>query len=168
MRPDGLYVPDRRGNRLAAYLFTDAPGVRMHHLELRCNDDIAAQFLDLDDCGFHYRRVDLANDEWTHRLEADGPPDPRVRSLADLLQDVITLPPPLPMSVALALDWYKIPAEDTEPDEWPYRRRRVWCAGVSIGRRNRAQSRPRGGGLCDDSTKWLPDIPRWRLLTLSS
>jgi hypothetical protein len=120
MRPDGLYVPDRRGNRLAAYLFTNAPGVRMHHLELRCSDDIAAQFLDLDQCGVHYRRVEPANDEWTHRLEADGPPDPRVRSLVDLLQDVITLPPPLPMSVALALDWYKIPAEGTEPDEWPY------------------------------------------------
>lgn len=120
MRPDGLYVPDRRGNRLAAYLFTNAAGVRMHHLELRCSDDIAAQFLDLDQCGVHYRRVDRVNDEWTHRLEADGPPDPRVRSLTDLLQDVITLPPPLPMSVALALDWYKTPAEDTEPDEWPY------------------------------------------------
>jgi len=114
-----MYAPDRRGNRLAAYLFTHTPGVRMHHLYLQCSDDIAAQFLDLDHCGVHYRRADLADKEWTHRLDADGPPDPRVRSLADLLRDVITLPVPSPMSVALALDWYKIPAGGAHPCEWP-------------------------------------------------
>jgi hypothetical protein len=119
MRPDGTYAPDRRGNRLAAYLFTDAPGLLVHHLDLQCSDEIATQFLDLGHCGVHYRRVDLINNEWTHRLEADGPPDPRARSLADLLRVVITLPDPSPMSVALALDWYKIPTEGTEPDEWP-------------------------------------------------
>lgn len=118
MRTDDMYAPDRRGNKLVAYLSTNAPSVRVHHLDLRCSDDIAAQFLDLHHCGVHYRRVDPSGKEWTHRLEADGPLDPRVLTLIDLLQNVITLPAPSPMSVALALDWYN--AVGAESDEWAY------------------------------------------------
>lgn len=120
MRPDDTSAPDRRGNRLAAHLFTNALSGRRHHLDLRCSDNIAAQFLDLGHCGVHYRRVAVVNNEWTHRLVANGPPDPRVSSLADLLQDVITLPALSPMTVMLALDWYKTSIEGAEPDEWPY------------------------------------------------
>lgn len=120
MCPDDTSGPDRRDNRLAAHMFTNASSGRTRYLDLRCSDVVAAQFLDLDHCGVHYRRVAVVNNEWTHRLEANGPPDLRVSSLADLLQDVITLPAPSPMTVALALDWYKTSIAGAEPEEWPY------------------------------------------------
>ncbi|MGQ0774311.1 MAG: phosphoribosyltransferase family protein [Pseudonocardiales bacterium] len=120
MHPDRTHVPDRRDNRLTAHLFTNTPDLRRHHLDLRCSNDIAGQFLDLGHCGVHYRRVEPANNEWTHRLEAEGPADPQVRSLADLLQKVITLRAPSPMSVALVLASYRTPVADIEPNAWPY------------------------------------------------
>jgi hypothetical protein len=149
MRPGSTPAPDRRGNRLAAYLFTNSSDLHRHHLDLRCSDDIAAQFLDLGHCGVRYRRVEPAHDEWTHRLEAEGPPDLRARSLADVLQDVITLRAPPPMSLALVLDSYRTPVADVEPNAWPY----TTTAGM-VRRGKYWKERPR---TVEAAGRWLAD-----------
>jgi pyrimidine operon attenuation protein/uracil phosphoribosyltransferase len=115
------FIPDRRGNRLERHLFSVAPDGRSHRLYLRASPEVAAQFERFCPPGQNYLPVNAyvpGVEGWTHCLGAAGIPDARVGELADLLSEVLTLPRLSPIELAIALDWYKIPADDVESRDW--------------------------------------------------
>jgi hypothetical protein len=60
-----------------------------------------------------------AGPTWTHALESPSPaPSEPVRVLLGLLTEVVCLPSPPNVDLALALDWYKKPEEGVNPYEW--------------------------------------------------
>lgn len=113
-----VFVPDRRGNSLDRHLFDVAADRRSHRLFLRASAEIAGQFQQT--AGGGYRPADRAvpATPWTHCLQAPGLPAATTRELADLLSEVITLPSVQSVDFAIAMDWYKIPADGVDPREW--------------------------------------------------
>jgi pyrimidine operon attenuation protein/uracil phosphoribosyltransferase len=68
-----------------------------------------------------YRDVRYVTDTsgWTHVLPSPQlAVKPAVRSLLDLLKEIIIVPSGA-LDVVVALDWYKIPAEGVDPYRWP-------------------------------------------------
>jgi adenine/guanine phosphoribosyltransferase-like PRPP-binding protein len=123
MPADGeqAFIPDRRGNRLDRYSFSVAPDGRSHRLYLRASPEIAGQFQGTGSPALTYRLVGdhvSGAQGWTHCLGAPGVPDARIRELADLLSEVITLPRLSAVEFAIAMDWYKVPADDIDPRKW--------------------------------------------------
>lgn len=112
-------TPDRRGNRLDRHSFSVAPGGRSHRLYLRAVPEIVRQ-LQRASPGSAYQMVEEQAEDawWTHCLEAAGTPDPIVSELADLLSEVITLPRMPAVEIAIAMSWYKVPADDVDPLQW--------------------------------------------------
>jgi len=114
-----VFVPDRRGNSLERHLFEVAADRRSHRLLLRASAEIAGQFQRI--AGGGYRPASFARSAsagWTHCLQAPGLPAPTTRELADLLSEVITLPSMESVDFAIAMDWYKIPADGVDAREW--------------------------------------------------
>lgn len=115
------FIPDRRGNRLESYSFSVAPDGQSHRLYLRAAPGIAAQFQGVGPSGLRYR---LSHDHvpgvggWTHCLEGPGVPNARVRDLAELLSEALMLPKLRSVEFVMAMDWYKIPADDIDPRLW--------------------------------------------------
>ena len=109
---------DRRGNRLEGWAAT-APPQGGHLLWLRGPGEVAAQVCA---AGPAYRQWQLPADPggWTHVLHSPEPAvSSVVRSLLDLLGNVVTLPAPVAVDVALAVDWYKRPLDGVDPYSWP-------------------------------------------------
>jgi orotate phosphoribosyltransferase-like protein len=111
------YWPDSRGNRLEYSTITrTAEG---HILWLRGPEEAARQVLALAP---EYERLPAsvtANSVWTHALSSTSPsPTPEVQNLLALLAEVITLPSLSSLEFAIALDWYKIPEDDVDPQQW--------------------------------------------------
>jgi hypothetical protein len=114
-----VFVPDRRGNRLERHVFEVAADGRSHRLLLRASSEIARQFERMSGIGYRPTEcAELASAGWTHCLEARGMPAPSTRDLADLLAEVITLPISRSIDFAIAMDWYKVAADDIDPREW--------------------------------------------------
>ena len=59
-----------------------------------------------------------ATRRWTHSLRARGPLRSDVASLLELLTTVVSLPSPPNIDTAIALDWYKVPQEGVDAQEW--------------------------------------------------
>jgi len=123
MPADGeqVFIPDRRGNRLERYSFEVAADRRSHRLLLRASTGIAGQFQNITPAGPDYRLTGigiLAPPGWTHCLEAPGAPDATARELAELLSEAITLPTLPSVEFAIAMDWYKVPADGVDPRDW--------------------------------------------------
>lgn len=110
---------DSRGNRLRAYEFREDP-LRL----LLCADNATYQhvrrFLAQEGivpgrCGFPESEID----RWTHCLTLPRVPD-ELPAFLNLLTAVLVLRN-LPVSIddVIALDFYKIPREGIDPDDWP-------------------------------------------------
>jgi pyrimidine operon attenuation protein/uracil phosphoribosyltransferase len=109
---------DRRGNRLQGWAVT-VPPQGGHLLWLRGPAEVAGQVCA---AGAGYRQWRLPADPggWTHVLHSpEQAVSPLVRSLLDLLGNVVTLPAPASVDVALAVDWYKRPVDGVDPYSWP-------------------------------------------------
>jgi hypothetical protein len=113
-----VFVPDRRGNRLERHFFELAPDGRSHRLLLRASSEIAGQFQSVTGLSYRPDTRLLPATGWTHCLQAAGPPRPEAHELADLLSDVLTLPTLPSIDFALALDWYKTPADGVPSGDW--------------------------------------------------
>lgn len=116
---ESVFVPDRRGNCLERHLFEIAEDQRRHRLLLRGSPEIARQFEQLVGIGYEptaYAAATAAG--WTHCLEAPGMPAARVRELADLLSEVITLPGLPLVDFAIAMNWYKVATDGIDAREW--------------------------------------------------
>lgn len=88
-----------------------------HVLELRCPEGVIDQLRLVDP------RYEIVNDAGLatgrHMLRCSEPaPSPATRALIDLLESVLTLPSPTMVDFAIALDWYKSPADGVSPDQW--------------------------------------------------
>lgn len=121
MPEDGepVFIPDRRGNRLERHLFDVAADGRSHRLLLRASPEIAGQFQGIASIGYRSAASDvLVSAGWTHCLQAPGMPAASARNLADLLSEVVTLPRLPSIAFAIAMDWYKVPADDVDPRDW--------------------------------------------------
>lgn len=115
------FIADRRGNRLERYSFEVAADGRSHRLLLRASPEIVSQFLSIAPGGPAYRLLSgsvLPSSRWTHCLESAGTPDARARDLAELLGEVITLPRLSSIDFAIAMNWYKVPADGGDPHDW--------------------------------------------------
>jgi adenine/guanine phosphoribosyltransferase-like PRPP-binding protein len=123
MPADGhqVFVPDRRGGRLERYSFVVPADRRSHRLWVRASPEIVGQFLRAASGGLAYKlanRGALGAAGWTHCLEAPGLPDAGACELAELLSEVITLPRLPSGGFSIAMDWYKVPDEGVDPDDW--------------------------------------------------
>jgi hypothetical protein len=115
------FIPDRRGNRLEQCSFSVESDEQSHRLYLRASPEIAAQFLEIGQPRPAYRPSHDHGGmprQWTHCLTASGCSNPMAADLADLLSEVITLPRLPDVAFAIAMDWYKIPADDIDPRDW--------------------------------------------------
>jgi pyrimidine operon attenuation protein/uracil phosphoribosyltransferase len=109
---------DRRGNRLEGWEATIVPQGG-HLLWLRGPGEAVGQVCA---AGPAYREWQLPTDPrgWTHVLHSPEPAvSGPVRSLLDLLGNVVTLPAPAAVDLALAVDWYKRPLDGVDPYSWP-------------------------------------------------
>jgi len=114
-----VFVPDRRGNSLERHLFEVAADRRSHRLLLRASAEIASQFVRIAGGGYGpASHTGSSSEGWTHCIQAPGLPAATTRELADLLSEVITLPSVESVDFAIAMDWYKIPADGVDPREW--------------------------------------------------
>jgi pyrimidine operon attenuation protein/uracil phosphoribosyltransferase len=112
-------IPDRRGNRLERHSISVVPGGQSHRLYLRAVPEIVRQFQSASsDSAYQLVNEQAAGAWWTHCLEAAGAPDRRISELAELLSEVITLPRLPAMEFAIAMSWYKVPADGVDPREW--------------------------------------------------
>jgi hypothetical protein len=108
---------DSRGNRLIRWATTNiAAG---HALWLRgpheAGDHVVA-------VAPEYVRLPVPSEArlaWTHVLEAPGPLRSDVAQMLGVLQNVILLPSPANVDIAIALDWYKIADDAVDPWKWP-------------------------------------------------
>lgn len=111
------FYRDARGNRLAEWATVDHDSG--HNLWLRGSDEIVAQVL----IAFPvYRSVSLpesASTAWTHVLNGPARLLATTRDFLDLLKSVVSLPNPIGVRTALALDWYKRPVEGLDAYRWP-------------------------------------------------
>ena len=111
------FYRDPRGNRLASWTTTSVRGG--HVLWLRGPVEVVQQVTALAPEYHPLPDSVTAGPTWTHALESPRPtvPEP-VRVLLGLLIEVVCLPSPLNVDIALALDWYKKPEEGVNPYYW--------------------------------------------------
>jgi len=111
------FYRDPRGNRLEGWTTTSAGGG--HILWLRGPIEVVQQVTALAP---EYRPLSdsvTAGPTWTHALKSPSPAAPEpVRVLLGLLTEVVCLPSPPNIDLALALDWYKKPEEGVDPYDW--------------------------------------------------
>lgn len=117
------FVPDSRGDRLESWetrRVTNSDRVRLY---LRGPDEVQQQvFWLLQKQRRNPTRLALRDQDrsdWTHRLEFDGPMSVELKELLGLLQSILTLTRRPELHIALALDFYTVPQEDTDPQQWP-------------------------------------------------
>jgi len=108
---------DSRGNRLEGWTATTV--ARGHVLWLRGPVEVVQQVTALAP---EYRLLPdsvAAGPTWTHALQSPSPtvPEP-ARVLLVLMTEVVCLPSPPNVDLALALDWYKKPEEGVNPYYW--------------------------------------------------
>jgi hypothetical protein len=114
------YIGDTRANRLAKYEFGGAMRTRSAAwLDLRCTDELARQA----EAAFpnYLRRVDLPRNRWgawTHRYSLSAGAPRALVDFLDLLKKILTLTPTQYFDFVIAFDWYKIPEDDVNPNEW--------------------------------------------------
>lgn len=111
---------DSRGNRLQRYEIRRVPGTNERRVYLLGPAAVAIQVewaLQNQNC----QRLDILDDqqqEWTYRYRIDGPVSSDVRTMLDLLEDIVTLESPKYVDTALALDFYKDPDSHEDPMQW--------------------------------------------------
>lgn len=112
------FYPDSRGNRLVAWTTTDA-GVFGHVLWLQGPVEVVRQVVALaPDYDVLPARVS-AGSAWTHALQSPNREmSAQVQTLLGLLTEVLSLPSPVSVDFALALDWYKVAEEGVDPYTW--------------------------------------------------
>jgi hypothetical protein len=115
------FIPDSRGNRLESYRVVrvrDRDHVRLY---LCGPDEIAQQALwMLQTPGARQIKLDNGRArEWSHRMHVDGPLPGPVKSSLNLLTQVLTLVRRPHLDVAIALDFYKKPDPEVDPQQWP-------------------------------------------------
>lgn len=107
---------DPRGNRLAGW--ASARTQRGHVLWLRGPIEAVRQVQAVDPAYRDVRHVSDASG-WTYALSSPEPAvKPAVGLMLDLLKEIITVPSGA-VDLVVALDWYKVPAEDTDSYQWP-------------------------------------------------
>lgn len=111
------FYRDPRGNRLEGWTPTSVSGG--HVLWLRGPVEVVQQVTTLAP---EYRLLPdgvTAGPTWTHALQSPRPAAPEpVRVLLGLLAEVVCLPSPPNVDLALALDWYKKPEVGVNPYYW--------------------------------------------------
>ena len=90
------------------------------HLQLRCTNDIASQVERRLDgvAGARLRLRSEDREEWTHRYPLSRGLDNSEKAFLELLTKVLTLRIGPPVTVGIALDYYKDPASHQDPAEW--------------------------------------------------
>jgi hypothetical protein len=111
------FYSDPRGNRLELWTTTQHRGGHVLWLRGPVQAERQVRLLAPE-----YRAIPGAvsgTTAWTHALQSPEPQlKPSVGSLLDLLKELISLPSPQDVDVAVALDWYKIPDDDVDPYQW--------------------------------------------------
>ncbi len=108
---------DSRGNRLDAW--TTVAHEAGHYLWLQGPHEVVVQLTTLAPDYTPMSLPDSARPTWTHVLTAPGRLRTNVAEFLDLLKIVVSLPSPVNINVALALDWYKQPVDGVDPYHWP-------------------------------------------------
>src|SRR6266498_5669504 len=115
------FIPDSRGNRLGNYKVTPVRGRDHVRLYLCGPQEISQQVLwMLQSPGARKIKLEAGQDrEWSHRIHVDGPVPESVTSTLDLLKEVLTLVRRPHLDVGIALDLYKVPDPELDPQQWP-------------------------------------------------
>ncbi len=112
------FLRDARGNRLLRWTVVDEAGG--HELWLCGPFEVADQVKSVDP---RYQSLTMSEggrqQAWTHVLRASGPVSPDCTVLLQTLAQIVILPCPDNIEVALTLDWYKVPDPQVDPFEWP-------------------------------------------------
>jgi hypothetical protein len=111
------FYSDPRGNRLERWEVASVGSG--HVLQLRGPVEVVEQVQAVAP-EYHSRAYPAsAVSEWTHELSSpDHALKREVRQLLELLERVLSLPSVPPIKFAIALDWYKIPADGVDSREW--------------------------------------------------
>lgn len=115
------FIPDSHGNRLEKYKVVrvrDRDHVRLY----LCGPDEVAQQVRwmLQTPGAREIKLeDGQQREWSHRIHVDGPLPEAVEESLELLKQVLTLVRQPHLDVAIALDLYKKPDPEIDPQYWP-------------------------------------------------
>ncbi len=111
------FYADPRGNRLQSWTVTPHEGG--HVVWLRGPVEAERQIKALDPKYQTLSTSATAGSTWTHALRSPDPlPSPAMRPLLILLTEIISLPSPPGIDIALALDWYKIPQQGVDSRQW--------------------------------------------------
>jgi predicted amidophosphoribosyltransferase len=126
---------DRRANLVNRFHITPDGNGPGHRLHVQTAQDIVDQLVALH--GPAYTPVRSRHADWTHELVSPHPVDPSVLQLLRLLSKVLTLHRPSFLNLALALAWYKEPAEsgtllNTEVGDLVHRAKYRWAAPREI------------------------------------
>jgi adenine/guanine phosphoribosyltransferase-like PRPP-binding protein len=114
------FIRDSRGNRLqkaATRKIRDSDHTRLY---LSGPEEVAKQLVwALQGSGA--RQILLSDEQkrhWTHRIHVNGAIPEHASGLIELLKRVLTLTEREPLDVAIALDFYKDPESNEDPQKW--------------------------------------------------
>lgn len=107
-------------DQLTDWVVVTDGGTSRHRLHLRCTNDVAAQIERRLEPLLGSRLPIRAQDqgEWTHRYPLARPLTEEEAAFLELLTKVLTLRLGPPVTVAIALDYYKDPSSDADPRKW--------------------------------------------------
>lgn len=107
-------------DQLTDWIVVTDGGTSQHRLHLRCTNDVAAQIERRLGPLLGSRLPIRAQDqgEWTHRYPLERPLTDEEAAFLELLTKVLTLRLGPPVTVAIALDYYKDPSSDEDPHKW--------------------------------------------------
>jgi Phosphoribosyl transferase domain len=115
------FIPDSHGNRLESYKVVPVRDCDHVRLYLCGPQEVAEQALwMLQTPGARQIKLEEGQErEWSHRIHVDGPLPESVKQTLDLLKEVLTLVPRPHLDVGVALDLYKKPDPEVDPQQWP-------------------------------------------------
>lgn len=116
------YLGDHRGGKIeTAYKRVLPDGsVSEKYVDLCCPQEAVDQIMDC--FASTASRVPVPEDlaaTVSHSLYFDAGYPPELRELVNLLKEVVSIPRPASVDVAIALDWYKRVEDGVEPKDWP-------------------------------------------------
>lgn len=130
-------LEDSRANRLESWSFR-ANGGATSIFMCTAADVVDRLAAGLSRLGYHASRLDVTDPDdrrkWTHALDIDSPPTTDVEDLLNLFHETLVLRRPTGLESAMALDWYKDPTSDDDPNNWAYTEVGRLVASAKYGR----------------------------------
>jgi hypothetical protein len=114
------FMPDSRGNKLEKFAVRPVRDSDHSRLYLCGPDEVAEQAKRMLEptASRLIKMTPEQQREWSHRLHVDGPVPDDVRETLALLEEILTLTKRTYVDAAFALDFYKDPESDPDPQKW--------------------------------------------------